>query len=294
MKKTIMMSLVAILLVQVSQAQMTLKMKGEGEHRLSLVFTPQQYFNGINISGEGLPQVLHTQNTFGYKMGLDYQRTTRYGLIFGGGIYFGSQKNTIDVVYGSDRSWFDPHADHPEQLVGRDIIKKNYAFTSKYAALQLKAGYSFKLPASWGKGWRLETTLGLTSRFYLNSPHYGPSSLYLDTKWDMMYEKGGVNYLSAFASEYGHWSYSRDFTFAETFEGYIGISKGVNLGWLRNFSLGIEVGKNFFHKGRSAYLNNKVMNFYGQQIAHNTYESKNLSLGIKVAVGLWPNIESRR
>jgi hypothetical protein len=267
----------------------------EGEHRLSLAFTPQQYFNGINISGEGSPQVLHTQNTFGYKLGLDYQRTTRYGLIFGGGIYYGSQRNTIDVIYRSDMRWFDPESDDPQRLATTEEVKKNYSFTAKYAALQLKGGYSFKLPAAWGKGWRLETTLGVTSRLYLNSPNINKAEQDLSTtQWMIMYEKDGTYYASRFAEESGGWPGKGQLNLAETFEGYVGISKAINLGWLRNFSLGFEVGKSFFHRGSAGFIRNNMIDFYEKPVAHNNYESKNLSLGIKLSVGLWPNIKNKR
>jgi hypothetical protein len=294
MKRITSLSMVSLLLLQNIQAQIRIKQRGEGEHRVSLTFTPQQYLNSINIRGEGQPQVIHTKNTFGYKLGLDYQRTTRYGLIFGSGISYGSQRNIIDIVYSSDMSWFDPYADHPEQLVGQQEAKLNYAFTSKYAALQLKAGYSFKLPANWDKGWRVETTLGVTSRLYLNDPDVNnPEQDPSWTWWRMMYEKGGQSYLSTFATEYGSFS-DKGVSILATAEAYIGISKAVNLGWLRNFSLGIEVSKSFFHRGGSAYFDNYVKDFYGKQVAHNVYESKNLSLGIKMSVGLWPNIKNRR
>lgn len=82
MKRVSLLALTGLTLLQSTSAQITLKTKAEDEHRISLVFTPQQYLNAINISGEGAPQVIHTQNTFGYKLGLDYQRTTRNGLIF--------------------------------------------------------------------------------------------------------------------------------------------------------------------------------------------------------------------
>lgn len=280
--------MLSLIIVQHLKAQVHLKQRDEGEHRISLAFTPQQYFNNMNISGEGQPQVLHTQNTFGYKLGLDYQRTTRYGLIFGAGISYGSQRNTIDVMYGSDMSWFDPDADHPEQLTGTNEARINYAFTSKYAALQLKAGYSFKLPTSWGKGWRVETTLGLTSRLYLNDPEE-PS---YTTWWRILYEKDGVDYTSTFGVESGSFTDKGSLSLPATAEGYIGISKSTNLGWISNFSLGIEVGKGFTH--RSAHMLNSVKDFYGNEVARNEYTAKDFSLGIKVAVGLWPNIKGRR
>lgn len=291
MKRFFLLTVVSIITLNNLQAQALIKRKDEGEHRLSLSFTPQQYFNGINISGEGQPQVMHTQNTFGYKFGLDYQRTTRYGLIFGGGIYYGSQRNTVDVVYGDNMSWFDPNAEHPEQLVNLEPTKLTYAFTSKYMALQLIAGYSFKLPTNWGKGLRLETRLGVTSRYYLNS---APKENMPPIDWRIGYEKHDTLFITSFGQDNGGFSYKGEIALAETFDLYLGINKSVNIGWINSFSLGFEIGKSFFlDRGGSASIYNNTKNFYGQVISHSYYKAQNLSLGIKAAIGLWPPGKSK-
>src|SRR5690606_34463024 len=53
-------------------------------NKINLSYTPQYFLNGINIDHDGIsPDVLSTKNTGGYTLSLEYQRTTRYHMIYG-------------------------------------------------------------------------------------------------------------------------------------------------------------------------------------------------------------------
>ena len=204
------------------------------------------------------------------------------------GVQYGHQKH--DVYLNFDLSHFDPES---EFLRGVKA-DTSYLMRFNYINQRLMLGYAHRLPQGMMKGWVGESRAGIAIRVYskgLGDMPYGQIIYPADT--------GNRIYFSEFArmrikmgnvNNHGNkWSWrSKENSFYHTFEAYIGVRKDLNKWHLKTLSVGLEGTWTAYNEGNiDEYI--MVMSMKRGLIYTSTdsYKNRNISLGLRVGVGLW-------
>lgn len=274
----------------------------KGNNEIEFSFTPQYYFNKLNVHNDGvLPGLISAKNTAGFNLSIDYHRITPYGLVYGAGASFGQIGHDVTVNY-KDFSFFYPKKDNP---VVTDSLKSWHADEHvverlNYLSLHPSVGYRFKLPGSFMNGWDVQADLSCDFVFYLNGLHGGDDI-------DAVYTRNGttiITPLMGYGYEFGtpHNTIFNHF-YSQYFIAYglnLSLHKEINRGILSDISAGIKVtysGNGNFHDktrgagfvGADAYdINSFSPNISHGSISHNEYRARDFSVGLKLGVGLWP------
>ncbi|MFA6057152.1 MAG: hypothetical protein WC756_03055 [Taibaiella sp.] len=290
MKKAGLLLAIAITYIPVVQAQVRIKQKGE--HSINLSFTPQVYFNKVNSvdhTGEDRGQhVIYPKNTIGYNFGIEYQRITRYGLVFSIGMQTGIQKHDVGVHY--NMGFVDDKVPELKNLT----VDTQYAATLPHVGLRIMAGYRWQLSSGLLKGWDIlakggatlkQYTTSLASTSQLRRVSYSKN----DTLWIM--PVGYDNSYFGSGSFYGSGIHTGlNLT--------LGISKKINCGFVKSVSISLDGTYGLFNvQGGSV---DETLDKYNSSTgmllnrASYNYDPKDFAVGIRFAVGLWPNIKSQR
>lgn len=259
----------------------------KAENRINLTYTPQWYLNQGGIFNDGnYPDVISARNTRGYVAGLEYERITKGGLIMNIGLFYGRQSHDVDVTYKS-LEFFD---DMNQEQLKQTHNEKNYSANVGYVGMKFMAGYRWVIPATLLKGWALEGKAGFSFRIAKS----GSSDNII---WRIEYNKNDTFYQTYFgddAASFGKtssataWSYNAD--------AYMGLTKALDWSFVKNLSIGLSVtyGINTGKYKGLGDVSARTYNFYRKLISNDEYRSQDLSIGLRFAVGLWPNIKGRR
>lgn len=264
-------------------AQPKVSVRRKGEHSINLSFTPQWSLNKVgSIQHSGTDrnqQVLYPKNTFGHTFDLEYQRITRYGLVFSIGLQTGAQRHDVGVHY--NLGYVDE--DLPRMRI--TTIDNRYAITVRNVALRVMAGYCWQAPFG-AKNWSLLAKGGITMRHYTNR--------FKDfTRWMVGYPKDDTLFIIKPVGYDGAYfgsrtSFGSDFNYA--FDLYLGVRKEVHLGFIRSLSAGIEATR-IFHGGSGSVNQtlDKFDTYTGELISRGIYDyySKDFALGVRITAGLW-------
>jgi hypothetical protein len=282
-------SICIISLASISANAQTVKRKGQ--HTFNLSFTPQWNLNRLNSlhrSGVDLEQqVLFPKNTVGHNFGFEYQRITRYGLVWSAGVQLSEQKHDVGVLLKLNEP--DEERYYKEQLT---IIDTQYTSKVRNISIRLMAGYNWQSPLGLPKGWDLLAKGGLSLR------HYRDDS-YNSNYWQLYYPNKDDQYSSVAGNSRQGFGSSQPFGsgFSYAFDFYTGISRELNWGIFRTISLGLE-GTYMIHGGSGGvYESLYKIDPVTQDVINSSeyrYSPKDISLGIRFAVGLWPNIRGHR
>lgn len=268
--------------------------KRKAENRVNISYTPQWYLHslgGVNHYGDDLgQQVIYPRNAFGQTLEIEYQRTTRNGLIMSLGLQTGMEKHNIDVHYNF--GYVDAEA--PE--LKNAWLDTQFKATVNRMAIRVMAGYKWESPFKAFPGWDIETKAGIALRRNTNGGVAGNYYTVLTYKKDDTFFRKEVafNYIG-FGSP--HLKFPSGFRSA--FEFYVGLTKNMNVGFIRTLSIGIDgtygLRKNYGSSGGAHITLYTLDNYTGNLLSESRHEysSPDFALGIKLAVGLWPNIKDR-
>jgi hypothetical protein len=139
-------------------------------------------FNNANVRNNGsYPDPIKVPSAINYKpvISLELQRTTSYGLMFGGGVSLGNYRQDFDVVYDS-YDFLDTGKVYKETSA-----KFSYRNHSMYWGIRMFVGYTRQIKLS-GAIYHLEGKLGITGRNYLSGGKFQQTYAVSETKNDTM------------------------------------------------------------------------------------------------------------
>src|SRR5690606_23013099 len=251
-------------------------------NKINLSYTPQYFLNGINIDHDGIsPDVLSTKNTGGYTLSLEYQRTTRYHMIYGGGFLYSRQEHDVSVTYTTLDFFTSPG----QPKLGYFYYGKHYKGVSANTGFRLFTGYRWENPLKGSTGWDIDGGIGLMLRLHLKGyEEQDASSLsYFREDPPTIFNRT----LSVQSVQFGH-DLDNSWSWDENLEVYIGFSKNMSWYFIQDFNIGIVATH-----GLSKYGNGSVsVDTYQQELPQvrstDQYNSRDLSLGLRLGIGLWP------
>jgi hypothetical protein len=266
--------------------------KQKGEHSINLSFTPQVYLNKVgSISHRDEDrgqQVIYPKNTLGYNFGIEYQRITRYGLVFSIGLQAGMQKNDVRVHYNFG------YVDEEVPQLKNMTVDTQYATTLHDVGLRLMGGYRWQISSGRLKGCGLIAKVGATFK-KINTPLVATSR-----RWMVGYPKNDTFWLKpagyddaylGSGSVYGSGIHTGlNFT--------LGLSRNINIGFIQSVSVALDGTYGLFNvqTGYVYQTLDKYNSYTGDLINRGTYiyGAHDFALGIRFALGLWPDIKGRR
>lgn len=267
--------------------------KRTGQNLLNLSYTPQYYLNKSYIENdETLPNPLTTENTFGYNIGLEYQRVTRYGLSLSGGVQYGQQRHSLSVNY--DVTDFDPRGSI--SLSSGNNFSVKYDATLKFLSNRFMIGYVWPWQNEPNAKWSLEGRLGWASKTWFNK--YTRATSYSvvyqdDINPNLIYTRRFTaithNLGNAVSDDKININPSKN-TYLQTLEFYLGVRRNLNFRWLKTLNIGLEYATTYYKNDVNHaryYAGVKSVDVNGNVVSSDYYFDKNRSIGIRIAAGLW-------
>lgn len=281
----------------------------KGKNEIHLSFTPQYYLNKLSVHNDGvIPNPISTKNMPGFNLSMDYNRVTRYGLVYGAGISFGQIGHDVTIHF-KDLSFFYPDDDHPylKEELAKESTYYHHRENLNFLSIHPTIGYRFKMPERFMKGWNLQINLTYVFLRYLNGsnhllslkmdfPNKAGDTMFVGAPFLSYYTQFGKTPWMSFWGEEFHGMYEADITF----------SKEMNCHWISNINIGFKVtyageGRNspdgsYYHSQTSgsgfayakSYTDKSVYEINPQPASNNEYRARDFSIGIKLGVGLWP------
>ena len=270
-----------MLLPFISSAQ-----KKKGYNRIYPSYSIQGYYDKGSVLYSGtLPEnYLHIQNTLGHYWGLQYERVTRYGLLLGCGLQYGVRRYSLSTSH--DLSNYDSNARNDLRgFIARDTTMLSF----NYWGYRLMVGYKMKL----NKDIAIVAKAGVTTRFFSKNSweDYEVRVSYLDDNGITTHDVEIANVETRFGRNVAVRKRRLPTIVGEinTFEFYLGFEKEINKSLVKNISVGIEATRSWW-----LWINDGVMtiqtseSYYGPRNGTARIYDRNLSIGLRVAVGLWP------
>lgn len=212
---------------------------------------------------------------------LAYQHNTPYGLIYGGGVQFGTYTRNVGVLLSS----YDT-ANNMEPLEDTTALFF-YGSKSNYLALNVFVGYYYCLTPKKAKPWYIEAKIGITKRYYF-SGGFAEDELNASLRESVPSFSGyQPTYITDSWGKEGH-------NFPNYFDGYIGIKKRVdwickntfiNLGAYCTFQFelpGSSTSDNAEIRVKSGVYKQGVFQYWDYDYSYN----RELTFGIRVGFGL--------
>lgn len=275
------LALFLLIITMPALAQLNPKRK---QDLIFLSYTAQQYFNKGNIEREGTGQHLSAKNTPGWNLGLAYQHITRFGLTINYGLQLGEQSQHLYTFH--DLTDFDPDA---SMLQGFTYVHESN-FKAHYFNQRFMLGYVKALP--FAKGWALEVKAGTGVKAYSIGTD---STVILAVIYQT--DDGNIKGRTVFSYDprLGNTNDGKKIrllqpgqnSFDHTWEIYLGLRKDVGLKYLRTVNFGVE-----FTRARSMrnadFVTVRTYDGFSNKTTDETYRNRNLSIGLHLALGLWP------
>ena len=260
----------------------------KGQSRLYPYYTNQQYFDSksIRISKATEPfSILQPRNTWGYRAGVHFQRTTRYGWILGTGLGYGTRR--YDITLHRNFINFDPDA---EPALASQTFTQRMQINVNYLYYNLYTGYNQPLK----NGWSIDVTGGVAMKMFYDgmwdqrtlNVNYMSSNGITNTTVQFATVESAIGRDPGFPTR-GIIGRNRFPSATYTFDAYVGMRRAVNKSVIRDISFGIEANRDW-----SRWLNHGVMKVAvlprrdASWQWHYFYD-RNISVGVRVAVGLW-------
>ncbi len=251
-------------------------------------FSIQKYFdvNAVRYDA-GLPQGhIHPKNTMGSYFGLQYERTTRYGMILGGGIAYGTRRYDISIY--QDVSNFDPVAIN--NLQGR-FYSNDIKLDVNYWSYVLMAGYKKKVYR--GISIVAKGGVGLKNFYdgsWINSEYF---LTYIDDNTGAKYKAELIDIETRFGRnkefvKKGFIGRNRFPKSLHSFEAYIGIEKEISKSVIKNVTIGVEGSRNWWSHLNDGELTIGTSESISKLISGRAnFYDRNLCIGLRISVGLW-------
>jgi hypothetical protein len=268
--------------------------KKKGYSRVYASYATQNYYEANSVKYDGnLPENhIHPNNTNGHSWCLQYERVTRYGLILGGGFHYGIRR--YDITIRQDFSNFDPQA----AITLKGVMSfERYPVSVNYCGPKFYVGYRLPLNKKWG----LALKIGVAHK------------LFFDGNWDhtittMSYGTDNGRQTKTVDITYTEMKFGREMVieghrsgaiqkFLGTkyfpnklpyYECYVGIERAFDKRWIKNMTIGIEANRGWWmwdNVGSMIIWTSPSIDKLGS--SRENYIDRNLSLGLRVGVGLW-------
>ena len=252
-----------------------------GHNRIFLSFRTQYYMNGKNIISDDREKNMQTKNNWGYCAGIEFERTTRYGLLFNAGMHIGMRKYDISIV--KDMSRFDTNATLAPFFLHLDIPNIHYVDMSIMVGYkrQITENYTIVLKAGVFETNLLNGFEEIGDQYIIYNDKYNAYQLsglltYAVEMHPGFKKEGTLNTLKYWLNNY------------PVYEFYIGVERELHLGLAKTIAVGIEANILYPSDGSVAYVTalKDIYSIY-QKATHTYYTYGNTSIGIKVAIGFW-------
>ncbi|MBX2906418.1 MAG: hypothetical protein KF744_10300 [Taibaiella sp.] len=261
--------------------------KKHGYNRLCISFTSQQYNEqGSIVNGNPFPGIsIRARNTKGNYAALQYERTTKYGLLLSAGIHYGTRRYAI--VTKQDFTNFDQDA--AIALNGYTYSYK-FATTVNYTGLRLLVGYRWQLHPNWA----ITAKAGLTEKRFFNGPWEHPI-FSVDYISDNGYTNNEVSFMYA-ETKFGRQTIVKAIGPLQTIyfpnrllsgQGYIGIDRSLKRSlWAKEISVGLEYDWSNYEKFQSLSIWTSP-NRNNLMASKSDYIDRNMSIGLRLGIGFW-------
>lgn len=265
----------------------------KGRSKFSISYGARLFLNNRDIKNDNVyPNALSTDNpcSFNHQAILDYQRTTRYGLIYGLALEHGNRTYSFNVDYKTVEL-----VDRPTTVQFLDY-KREYKLKTGYWGLKPFIGYAYDLKKNGLANWVIEAKAGvlisLQTKGYVSDAEPKPLAQYFtdDNKLVNISTETVVQMGKADQKKSG----------AVVGDLYLGISRRISGGIIRDVSLGFTFtnvlkypsSKNqiITNYGMSTIITNYYYNGLrrpDRPISVDYYTPREMSLGLRCAVGLW-------
>jgi hypothetical protein len=240
----------------------------KGVNHFSLSYAMSYYADKNSIQYDGLPPDgnIHGKNLIRGTWRLQYERVTRYGIDYGGGIKYGIRPYKINKhqLYKN----FDPL-----ELTGADSYF-GYAFHSGFFGTELFVGYRKQFSKKWSAIARIGTSVRFT---------YG-GKRGVDTFYHEYQTIGGTT--KSVPATVVVLKNKREPL--PSYEFYLGLERDANYRYLKSLSIGIEGSRGVWMWGRNEYAVIYSSQSVNQILtSKETFIDRNISLGLRIGVGLW-------
>lgn len=242
-------------------------------------YTQKYYLNKASVDNDGQPNSgISAKNSFNPAVGLDFERTTKYNVIFNVGLDYGIQ--THDFVEHYDLTNFDPEVPEFNGMTWENNIK----IRTHYISPRILVGYNYKINSDLA----LVGKCGLSWALYFDG--------YEDYKenWLMYSVDSSHGHIALAAVEnikLGDDKKDNHNYFdapIPSFEFYLGVERSVKMGHIKRFSAGIMATRagNKNYNGQFVQFNT-MKNIDDVAGGSDWYRNHNIAIGLKLGVGLW-------
>lgn len=255
-----------------------------GHNRFNIMLCQQYYYNTLNVTNDNSePNPIIARNTTGMYLGIEYERTTRYGLIFGVGLQYGIKKH--DILLYRDLSNFDIEANIANWTYSNDI---NIRLT--YYAPRFFVGYHLQI----NKKSAAIIKVGISQRKYLGEGYYDAASVHTSyyTKTGEQRSANTILWSTKFGNERDSGpGFFKIGTVQNIYDVYLGYEHRLNFRHLKCVSIGLEAtcmnkvphNDNYVVTRASEKRDQKDL----KELTYDAYLDRNISIGLRLAVGLW-------
>lgn len=212
-----------------------------------------------------------------------YERTTNYGLIFGGGIIYGTRNYNFGIDL--DVSGYDPSAAY--NLAGMRF-QRNFIFNVNYTGPKIVLGYKYPVKEKWG----LIVKSGFAIRHFFDGldPYEVDFRNFLD-----FVDANGVFRSLQIGDITSYVGRQREFMNKKryfpnkdlNFDCYFGIDRSFQYKWLKSMSVGVEVGSSLGTQsiyGTGAFKVETKNNLVDNKYSYDYYLDKNNYAGIRITL----------
>lgn len=260
----------------------------KGQSRLYPYYTNQQYFDSKSVKKSKATEpfsILQPRNTWGYRAGVHFQRTTRYGWILGTGLGYGTRR--YDIILHRNFIDFDPDA---EPALASQTFTQRMQINVNYLYYNLYTGYNQPLK----NGWSIDVTGGVAMKMFYDGM-WGQKDFNVEYTSNNGYTQKSVQFASV-ESQIGR---NPNFTtrgiigrnrfpsMTYTFDSYVGVRRAINKSVTRDIAFGIEANRNWWRWLDDGFMTVRTIPRLDAQMQRHRFYDRNISVGVRVAVGLW-------
>jgi hypothetical protein len=258
----------------------------EGYSVLQLTGTPQYFLNKkFNIDDNVLlPNPLSTTDQVSGYFGIAYERVTHYGLIYNAGIVYGVQKHDIKIF--RDLSDFDPDATY--SLHGLTFTKMLRA-RLPFVAPRIEIGYRYAVSNKTAVVFKASALIKLFLSHGIRGGFQEDVTYQLDTN-------AAVSRSTVFQAYSIRIGDDKKNPSTSEFDGklhvvglYLGVERNVKIKWMRTVFAGFEINRALrWNSSNFMSIVSKPNWLSGQEsFVNQQYYDRNISIGLRVGVGLW-------
>jgi hypothetical protein len=253
----------------------------KGYDRLYFSYTLQNYKDKESVKNDGAHpgRVLYPKNADCHYWGLQYERVTAYGLVYGGGLQYGRRNYVMSLA--QEMRGFDPEYKYNDM---------DYRFSggTVYSNIRFWGGRIFVgYKKSIRENWSVLTKLGLAEKLFISG---FVANYPLEIEYTTVSERTKVVPAYLLTTMYGGQGPGR-FKAPNallSYECYLGVEHEYKMRYLKNLSIGIEGARGVqmwnHHDAGILYSSPTIDQLRARK---ETFIDRNISLGLRVAVGLW-------